>query len=346
MSAPPLTPRPVAGPSLLGEGCAIGVATSGYQVEGGYNGDGEPHNNWSGWEDVGRGRAFRRRVRLLAAAGGGAGPCRGDRLQRLPALGGMGAARAGAGRLRRGGPRALRRDPRSLHGPGPRARRHAAPLHAPVVARRGVLAAARVARRLRPARGPGRAGAGALLPALGDDQRAQHRDAHGLDRGGQPARAPHGRHRCLLRARQPPHRSRARRRRRDGHPGRRRGHDQHQLVVGLRARPHAPRPAATARGRYRPRGGRQLRGRASGDPRRRVPAGACRGGGHPPFLRRRVALRHRPRARARRRLGAAAHSHAAAGAAPCGGRRAGGGAAAWASTRWASTGTTRWRATP
>ncbi len=30
------------------------MATSGYQVEGGYNGDGEPHNNWSGWEDVGR----------------------------------------------------------------------------------------------------------------------------------------------------------------------------------------------------------------------------------------------------------------------------------------------------
>jgi beta-glucosidase/6-phospho-beta-glucosidase/beta-galactosidase len=40
--------------SLLGEGFAAGVATSGYQVEGGYNGPGEPHNNWSGWEGTGR----------------------------------------------------------------------------------------------------------------------------------------------------------------------------------------------------------------------------------------------------------------------------------------------------
>ncbi|MGO9854503.1 MAG: family 1 glycosylhydrolase [Acidimicrobiales bacterium] len=40
--------------SLLGEGFVVGVATSGYQVEGGFNGDGEPHNNWSGWEGVGR----------------------------------------------------------------------------------------------------------------------------------------------------------------------------------------------------------------------------------------------------------------------------------------------------
>jgi len=30
------------------------VATSGYQVEGGFNGDGEPHNNWSDWENTGR----------------------------------------------------------------------------------------------------------------------------------------------------------------------------------------------------------------------------------------------------------------------------------------------------
>src|SRR5271169_282917 len=40
--------------SLLGEGFAVGVATSGYQVEGGFNGDGEPHNNWAGWEGSGR----------------------------------------------------------------------------------------------------------------------------------------------------------------------------------------------------------------------------------------------------------------------------------------------------
>jgi beta-glucosidase len=30
------------------------VATSGYQIEGGFNGADEPHNNWSGWEDIGR----------------------------------------------------------------------------------------------------------------------------------------------------------------------------------------------------------------------------------------------------------------------------------------------------
>ena len=30
------------------------MATSGYQIEGGFNGDGEPHNNWSGWEATGR----------------------------------------------------------------------------------------------------------------------------------------------------------------------------------------------------------------------------------------------------------------------------------------------------
>ncbi len=48
-------PRSRAGrPSLLGEGFLAGVATSGYQIEGGFNGDGEPHNNWSGWEGTGR----------------------------------------------------------------------------------------------------------------------------------------------------------------------------------------------------------------------------------------------------------------------------------------------------
>jgi beta-glucosidase/6-phospho-beta-glucosidase/beta-galactosidase len=30
------------------------VATAGFQVEGGYNGDGEPHNNWLNWERTGR----------------------------------------------------------------------------------------------------------------------------------------------------------------------------------------------------------------------------------------------------------------------------------------------------
>jgi beta-glucosidase len=32
----------------------VGVATAGYQIEGGYNGDGEPANNWLDWERSGR----------------------------------------------------------------------------------------------------------------------------------------------------------------------------------------------------------------------------------------------------------------------------------------------------
>ena len=47
------TPPPATG-SLLGDGFLVGVATAGFQVEGGFNGEGEPHNNWSGWENVGR----------------------------------------------------------------------------------------------------------------------------------------------------------------------------------------------------------------------------------------------------------------------------------------------------
>jgi beta-glucosidase len=41
-------------PSLFGAGFSVGVATAGYQIEGGYNGDGEPANNWRGWERTGR----------------------------------------------------------------------------------------------------------------------------------------------------------------------------------------------------------------------------------------------------------------------------------------------------
>src|SRR5580700_1715591 len=39
---------------LLGEGFLVGVATSGFQIEGGFNGPDEPHNNWAGWEAMGR----------------------------------------------------------------------------------------------------------------------------------------------------------------------------------------------------------------------------------------------------------------------------------------------------
>jgi beta-glucosidase/6-phospho-beta-glucosidase/beta-galactosidase len=32
----------------------IGAATAGFQVEGGYNGEGEPGNNWMDWERTDR----------------------------------------------------------------------------------------------------------------------------------------------------------------------------------------------------------------------------------------------------------------------------------------------------
>jgi beta-glucosidase/6-phospho-beta-glucosidase/beta-galactosidase len=38
----------------LPEGFLFGVATAGFQVEGGFNGPGEPANNWLAWEQVGR----------------------------------------------------------------------------------------------------------------------------------------------------------------------------------------------------------------------------------------------------------------------------------------------------
>ena len=39
---------------MLPQGFRFGVATAGFQVEGGYNGPGEPKNNWYGWEAAGR----------------------------------------------------------------------------------------------------------------------------------------------------------------------------------------------------------------------------------------------------------------------------------------------------
>ena len=41
-------------PSVLPEGFVFGVATAGFQVEGGFNGPGQPSNNWLAWEQVGR----------------------------------------------------------------------------------------------------------------------------------------------------------------------------------------------------------------------------------------------------------------------------------------------------
>ncbi len=40
--------------NAFGDGFLFGVATAGYQVEGGFNGAGEPANNWLAWEQVGR----------------------------------------------------------------------------------------------------------------------------------------------------------------------------------------------------------------------------------------------------------------------------------------------------
>ncbi len=47
--------RPVRlGGGVLPEGFRFGVATAGFQIEGGYNGPGEPTNNWVRWERSGR----------------------------------------------------------------------------------------------------------------------------------------------------------------------------------------------------------------------------------------------------------------------------------------------------
>jgi len=40
--------------SLVPEGFVFGAATAGFQIEGGYNGPGEPRNNWFDWEAEGR----------------------------------------------------------------------------------------------------------------------------------------------------------------------------------------------------------------------------------------------------------------------------------------------------
>ena len=38
----------------LPEGFLAGVATAGFQIEGGFNGPGQPANNWLAWEQAGR----------------------------------------------------------------------------------------------------------------------------------------------------------------------------------------------------------------------------------------------------------------------------------------------------
>ncbi len=49
-----MTPVRPTGPVALPDDFVFGVATSGFQVEGGYNGPGEPANNWARWEAGGR----------------------------------------------------------------------------------------------------------------------------------------------------------------------------------------------------------------------------------------------------------------------------------------------------
>ncbi|MHB1718858.1 MAG: family 1 glycosylhydrolase [Acidimicrobiales bacterium] len=49
----PVTTSSPAG-ALVPPGFLFGVATAGFQVEGGFNGPGEPANNWAGWERAGR----------------------------------------------------------------------------------------------------------------------------------------------------------------------------------------------------------------------------------------------------------------------------------------------------
>ena len=168
--------------SLLGEGFAIGVATAGYQIEGGYNGDGEPANNWYAWERSGRVE------RSAVACDFWAHPE--EALDR--------AAEIGCTVFRlsvewaRLEPEAGRFDEAALDRyveilemcatPRARPHDHAAPLHPPRLLGGGVLVAARIAGPLRPPRGPRAAGAGAPLPEMGDHQRAQHHDGEGLDR--------------------------------------------------------------------------------------------------------------------------------------------------------------------
>ena len=151
----------------------FGVATAGFQIEGGYNGPGQLANNWLGLGVGGPGRAVGERRRLLGPTRGGARPGRRPGLQQLPA-----GCRVGPGRPRTrtgwtGRPGPLRRHRAGLPRPRPRAAGHPAPLHPSGVAGRRLLAPAGRARSLP---GLGRAGGrrpGPHGPPLGHHQRDQ-----------------------------------------------------------------------------------------------------------------------------------------------------------------------------
>ena len=123
--------RPAADRSLLGKGFAIGVATSGFQVEGGYNGPGQPANNWAALGTLGTGAAFGRGVRLLGPPRGGAGPGGGHRVHHVPSLRRVGPPRARGRTVRRGRAGPLRRDSRDVRLAPSRAHDHPPPLHPP-----------------------------------------------------------------------------------------------------------------------------------------------------------------------------------------------------------------------
>ena len=199
---------------------------------------------------------------------------------------------------------------------------HPAPLHPPGVVGRGVLVATGGAGPLRPACAARGAVAGPALPAMGDRQRAQRRDAPGLDRWRAPTGAAPGLRRRLLRARQPPHGPRARvrrhRRRAAGGPG----DLQHEFVIGLRARPAPHRSPLAALGRGAGLRCRPLCRRAARPARRLHPPAAHRGAGAATVLRRHQPVRHAPRCGRGTALGPTALRHPAAGPATHRARRA------------------------
>ena len=126
-----------------------GVATSGYQSEGGYNGPGEPLNNWAWAETARRRRPLRPHVGFLEPRARGFRPLPRHGPQRLSHEHRMVAHPAGHGARRESGPRArrhaaalrraralqLRAAHRRLPRPRPGADRHAAPFRLPRVAR-------------------------------------------------------------------------------------------------------------------------------------------------------------------------------------------------------------------
>jgi beta-glucosidase/6-phospho-beta-glucosidase/beta-galactosidase len=54
MSVESASSSPVGAGGILPDGFHFGVATAGFQIEGGFNGPSEPGNNWLRWEQVGR----------------------------------------------------------------------------------------------------------------------------------------------------------------------------------------------------------------------------------------------------------------------------------------------------